>query len=467
MSFTTHRVWRSQVFWLFVFLVVTQLVLIGLAGTDLPQDDQWDAEGTNLYPKWRDGTLTWSDMVAPHNEHRIFFTRVIDLVLLELNGQWDPLVQLLVGALIRSAVAVVLMSGMVGARAPAKLKWLTTVAIALLFLPHLAWNNVLWGFQSQIFLSVLFSLLSIRSLIEEGAHWAGTVRGFLLGLAAQLSMSAGAFAPIAVIGVLLFRAWDRRNSREVMKPAMFFSGVLLLVAAWLRATVAGHEVLRPRSTTEFALEFTSIAGWPHQVVPWAAIVATAPLVILVSSRIVRRRRPEPHEEFVMGIAIWSLAAAASIAYFRGRGIFGGVPSRYIDFILLLPLVNAWCAWWFVQRVEMPRRRMANGLFAVWLGFMFVGWAGLSAEALRFVIGPKIETRDRTLQLSIALQQASSKVVFPTDGSIIPPHPDLQVVHRVLVDPRMKGILPPSFQPERPLGPLSRFVRIILRRQMEN
>jgi hypothetical protein len=190
------------------------------------------------------------------------------------------------------------------------------------------------------------------------------------------------------------------------------------------------------------------------------------MVILVFWRIVRRHRPGPQEEFVLGIAIWSLAAAASIAYFRGRGISVGVPSRYIDFILLLPLASIWSAWWVVQRIEPPRRRMANGLLVVWLGFMFVGWIGLSAEALRFVILPKIETRDRALQLTITSQQDSSTVVFPTDGSVIPPHPDLQVVHRVLVDPRMKGILPPSFQPERPLGPLSRFVRTILGRSME-
>ena len=35
------------------------------------------------------GTLQFSDLISPHNEHRILITRLWSLLLLELAGYWD------------------------------------------------------------------------------------------------------------------------------------------------------------------------------------------------------------------------------------------------------------------------------------------------------------------------------------------------------------------------------------------
>ena len=42
------------------------------------------------------GGLTWRQMFTLHNEHRIFFTRVLAMALVILNGQWDPHLQIVV-----------------------------------------------------------------------------------------------------------------------------------------------------------------------------------------------------------------------------------------------------------------------------------------------------------------------------------------------------------------------------------
>ena len=64
--------------------------VIGNYGTDVPWMDQWDAEAQGLYVPSQAGTLSLHDWFAPHNEHRIFFTRALALGLFWGNGQWDP-----------------------------------------------------------------------------------------------------------------------------------------------------------------------------------------------------------------------------------------------------------------------------------------------------------------------------------------------------------------------------------------
>lgn len=69
--------------------------MIGNFGNPTPFWDQWGAEGAFLIPKYFGGTLTFADLLTPHNEHRIFFTRLWSLLLLVLEGYWDPIVQML------------------------------------------------------------------------------------------------------------------------------------------------------------------------------------------------------------------------------------------------------------------------------------------------------------------------------------------------------------------------------------
>ncbi|MES1168545.1 MAG: hypothetical protein ABUL61_05195, partial [Oleiharenicola lentus] len=72
-----------------VFLAVAaaQLWLVAGAGTDIPFQDQWDVEGRGLYPALVDGSLRAGDLLQAHNEHRILWTRVLDVALFAANGQ--------------------------------------------------------------------------------------------------------------------------------------------------------------------------------------------------------------------------------------------------------------------------------------------------------------------------------------------------------------------------------------------
>jgi hypothetical protein len=139
----------------------------------------------------------------------------------------------------------------------------------------------------------------------------------------------------------------------------------------------------------------------------------------------------------------------------------GVPSRYADFFVLLPLAGAGALAWAWPLVVQRRRRMFRICAAAWGVFVFVGWLGLSAESWRRVIGPRAADRAAPERLMAAFQQTGDAAVYADLPRLLIPHPNLESVARVLADPRLDGALPPSMQPKRPMGPLSRWLRRVI------
>src|SRR5208337_564107 len=89
---------------LFLTALGAKLWVIQLYGSAVPYWDQWD-EARLFFKPWLEGRLTWSAWFAAHNEHRILFTRLLDVLALWLNRQWDPLLQMVVNAFLHAGFA--------------------------------------------------------------------------------------------------------------------------------------------------------------------------------------------------------------------------------------------------------------------------------------------------------------------------------------------------------------------------
>ncbi len=443
-------------------ILAANLVLVALAGTDIPIFDQWDAHGARLLPAWRDGSLEWADLLAAHNEHRIVWTHLVTLGLFVANGQWDPLVELVAGAGIRAmavgAVAWWLVRGGAGAR------W-AAIWTGLAFFPAIGWHNVLWGFQSQVFFSVGLGAVTIGLLATGESSWRRIAVGLTTGLAALLAMGPSALMPLALLGIAGLRSWEERRIlwRRVV-PAL----VLLVAGALLRESTPGHEGLKAGGLTEFAEALGRAAGWPHVAQPAAAVVMNLPLAWWALRRLRRREQREGEREggdFVLALGGWGIAMAVAAAWRRGGSeewAFG-VPSRYADLLALQLVANAWCLTELVRIVPAQRAVLARWLKVAWIAFAGVGLAGGTAEAIRKVIVPRAQQREAPVLLAVAFQQTRDPRVFEGRWRTILPHVNAGSVAAVLDDPRMEGALPPSLQPERPRGPLSRWTRVLLGR----
>jgi hypothetical protein len=283
------------------------------------------------------------------------------------------------------------------------------------------------------------------------------VAGWLAALAALLAMGPGMLVPAALAGLLVLRGWGGRTRWRDTAPV----AVLLALAWWLHQPVAEHAALRAGSVEQYLVALAQLLAWPHSGQPWAALVLNLPLAGVLGGRLLKRHVAVAGEDFVLLVAGWALLVAAAAAWSRGGGaeFAAGVPSRYADFIGLLPLANFWCAVILVRPARPSMRLVAAG----WCAFLLVGWLGLSAEVLRGVILPRAHDREAPVRLIQEFQRTGDAAVFAGQPRLLVPHPNPESVRRVLDDPRMQGVLPPSLQPEKPLGPLSRGIRWLLGR----
>src|SRR5437868_3552495 len=76
-----------------------KLWLIAGYGSSTPFWDEWVEPGT-LFRPYLTGQLSIHNLLAAHNEHRIFLTRLVALALLVAEGHWDPIARTFVNAAI-------------------------------------------------------------------------------------------------------------------------------------------------------------------------------------------------------------------------------------------------------------------------------------------------------------------------------------------------------------------------------
>ena len=184
------------------------------------------------------------------------------------------------------------------------------------------------------------------------------------------------------------------------------------------------------------------------------------------ARLAGKRRAAAGEDFVLLLGGWAVAMTLALAWTRGGGeeFSRAVPSRYVDFLVLLPITNGWCAVALVREVAERGWRTARIVGLAWGAFLLVGWVGLSGVMLQRIILPRARDRGAPVRLMVAFQRSGDAAVFAGQPALLVPHPNPEAVRAVLEDARMRGALPPSLQPERPMGPLSRGVRVVLGRE---
>jgi hypothetical protein len=439
--------------------------LAARAGTDIPFQDQWNVEGRWLYPGWCDGTLRFGALFQAYNGQRMVWTHVLNLSLFAINGQWDPLVQMAVEAGLHALGAGILVRELARGCTNWKTQGGLAAGVALAFLPLAAWFNALMGLQTQTYFALVFSILAFAWLGAANPSPARRLAGLAAGMAAMLSMGAGELVPVALLGLAVLRTTEKRRL-DGMGRDLWPALTLLVVALVLVTTVpadSGLQALRSRSFEAFISAFARTLAWPHVDQPLAALVLNLPLMLIVMGRVVRRRQPRAGEDFILLLGGWDIAMALAMAWARGGdGEFqaGIVPSRYVDFLVLLPLANSWCAIVLAAEATGRWRMRARVLTAVWCGFLLVGWLGLSLEMWRGIVRPRMQDRLAPVRLAVAFQASGDATVFAGQPRLYIPG-DPESVLAVLRDPRMRGRLPPSFQPERPMGPLSRAVRTLL------
>jgi hypothetical protein len=436
-----------------IFPVVCALVVIGAKcwminryASPTPFWDQWDAEGAILYPRYFAGTLHISDLIALHNEHRILTTRLWALLLLELGGYWDPLLQMVTNTLVLGAFVVLF----VAAFRPFldRASWLAFGLFSLvIFSLPFGSQNTLDGFQSQWYFLLLFSVAGLFAIIHAAAFTPRWWLAMLLLILSYFSVASGALSVAAAFAICSLQTIARRRSGLSEWLALAILAAVMIVMLWYIPVLPYHAPLKAHSIGQFLYALVTIAVWPLMSGPVIMLTLSAILIHapawLTSIDVIRRRPPLADRRWLLvALTGWLALQATTIAYGRAAG---PTSSRYLDvFAIGLPL-NAACLllFWRASEKQLPQRRLAFGMGAIWLLFVLCGLAlNTITRSQAELANEQAQGQDWTKNLRAYLDTGDIGALENQPFLHIP-YPDAQRLAEIASSPVIRAILPPA------------------------
>jgi hypothetical protein len=426
-----------------LFLVVfsAKLLLIHQTPVTAPFWDQWQAEGQDLFVPYSECRLSWSQMFALHNEHRVFFTRLLALDLISANGQWDPRLEQVVNAALHASTAVLLAAIVWLAHQRRRLDLLVLVCGVVFAVPF-GWENTLVGFQSSFYFFVLFSILALwlTTYPSGTSPWAA---GWICATCALFSLAGGLVTVGVILGMTLLSVMNEpRRWRNALATLIVATGVLALGVATASPPIAAHAPLRAHSAKDFLTAFTTNVAWPWIETPVAGIAVWLPIVVLLIALARRRLRTTPLDRLLVGLSAWVALNAVAVAFGRGSGGAASA-SRYMDLLSIGIVANAMALPALLDGTKARKltRQIVHAALLVWLVFAIQGvilverqtrpdlehyrqfWAAHAINVRKFVLN---HDRDE----------------FVSKRPLIDlPYPDPGLLVRLLENPAFRRILP--------------------------
>lgn len=433
---TLLKVRRPLLFILAAVLAIAgaKFGLINDFGSDDPDGDQWYGEVACTYAPWLSGDFGVTKLFAPHNEHRIVFTRLLDLALLVLNGQWDPRLQQAVDTLLLLAAVTVLLRHAVRQIPP--IQQAIVAMLSVMFFGSAAlWENTLNGFQSQFYFLLLFSLLHLLLTIDAFPFSALWWLGNFAGLCNLFSMAPGILSALAMLGWL---AWRRFRCGKPTPGDIYTAGwnLALLITGWMLLPASSLTTGRgPATLTEFSKVSLHILSWP--VVQWQfGLVVWAPAILFLGWNVLHKPS-DTSRGWLLGLVLLTLLFVLAISVGRG-----GIASRYGDLYSLGILVNWLCLATWPARGRW--RLLLAGVGTLWLIIIMQGlW---KQERLSFDITlHKEATRHQKRADAIRQFLATGNAAFLRQSDQFW-EMDIGILESIRTNPALCNILPFSIRP---------------------
>jgi hypothetical protein len=411
--------------------------MIAHYGSAVPYWDQWDMEAANLYQPFLEGTLTLSQLVAPHNEHRVVTTRLLALLLLKINGFWSPLLEMIVNALLH-VITVLAIVGMLLHALGKKAAWpLLFLSLVLFSLPY-GWDNTLTACNTHFYCVLLFSALTLFLLIEKTIFTPLWSLGLFAGVLAFFSLASGVFAVAAVVAVFAIHYVcniDRSRKKAIVTLALI---LLVLLGIGFTPVIAGHVALKAHSIKQFLAAFINLMSWPLPGNFFWFLVRNAPSLFFCGALFLVRPQVNDRRWFLLGLIIWTSAQGASIAYGRVDGYF---VSRYLDLFVFSVLINFAC----LLDQDSVNNLFQRNIKVVWTAVMILalGWYSWKnvpqqlAEKKRTTIAQTLNVQN--YQRSGDINDLKNKPFQEI------PYPDPTRLAMILSSPTIQKILPTSIQ----------------------
>ncbi|MEN9518674.1 MAG: hypothetical protein RLZZ381_1262 [Cyanobacteriota bacterium] len=338
---------------IFPFLIL--IYLVASYGVNVPYMDQWEL--TSLFEKVAKGNLSFQDLFAQHNEHRLFFPRFIFIALAFLT-HWNTKYEMYFSILL-IVVSYVLIQKIFSRQVFRKDTefWLISLSISIIITSFVQEQNLLWGFQVAWFFISFCLILAIFLLTSRlRSIWLKILLGGTVCIIASFSSAHGLMTWLAVTPCILTLAHESNKikTRSVIKIVLCWS--ILFV---LSCSIYFHNYQKPPShpDTLFFVKhldvslnyFFSLLGTPLFS---ASDLSWLPGLVITANFFwfFIRYVQNPYSEFSQQASPWlsmgSFAFLFTLITAVGRSGFGATQaysSRYtsITILLIIALIQLW------------------------------------------------------------------------------------------------------------------------------
>ena len=438
LRFLDHRRQTLLVVSLFLIVVGARAVVINYAGNVTPYADEWDGAAANLLKPYLQGSLTLGDLFRAHNEHVIFFTRLLTLAVFNVSGYWDVVLEMIVNAILDAATVVAISYAL---SRPLRDTW-ALVAIILSVLVNalpLSFDNLLFGFNTHFYLLLAFSFVSLWFMADSRAWSPRWAAGVLFALGSFLCMASGALTFAAAIGLhLLQLACGRRSGRREWLGVAALAATMAVLTS-LIPHVPSSDVYRAHSLKQFLSAIFELASWPAP--PNLGAFMAAPSVLFCLRTFADRPALSDARWFNVAAFGWILTQFVALA--AGRALIP-VEIRYLDSLLIGLAVNMTSFFWLVESYG------SSGNRKIWWSVALAAWLFIVAASLVRPAHPlpgSVEWRRQTaevqegnLRFYLATGDASYLAGAPLSDI---PYFEATRLRDLLAAPEIRAALPPQ------------------------
>jgi hypothetical protein len=192
----------------FLIPVALYFWLIAADGVDMLRADQWF--DVKLIHEWSTGTLSFSQLWAPHGENRVFSQNLLTIFLARFF-HYNVLVEEYLSAILLVAALALLV--LAHHRRSPTTPWLWYCPVAFLLLTVAQWGGTLYGYSLGWYLIVACLAVVLFLLDKPALSWIGWSVAAVAAVVASYSSIQGLFVWVAGLTILLQR---RRPARMVV-----------------------------------------------------------------------------------------------------------------------------------------------------------------------------------------------------------------------------------------------------------
>ena len=281
-KFSLKRGPNAALFLIAILPVAIIVRLISDYGVNVPYGDEWSL--IPLFSKWNDHQLAFADIFRQHNEHRIFFPKLIYLAFAQLT-HWNVRAEMFFSVLLccgtSAGIYILLKRTVPGTAKKHLLLW--ALSNLLIFSPVQA-ENWLWGFQLQIFIPTFCLVASLAVLGSRLRHGTKFLAACLLAIVATFSFGGGLLLCPIILGYLALQL--EKRGWLMLGGAIFILLMVLYFLRYHRQPVLGPQTGDPLDYLVYFVGFngSALGRIPiQQPLVLAGIIGASAFIIYVAA----------------------------------------------------------------------------------------------------------------------------------------------------------------------------------------